>query len=229
MLDLLTARLAPALEVPVLPEADEARRWARDELARAEYSTEPSLIERVWHWLVDQLGRLTDFDAVAPPTLVPIVVVVGVALLLGVAIYLGGPVRARRRTAARGSFAVFDDEAAGSEELSAAADAAARDHDWPLAVLMRFRAIIRDLDERGVLDDLPGMTAYEASGAAAALLPGHTRELRWAGDLFDAVCYGSAQPGPREDAQLRELAAAVARARPGRVPVPARTGWAELS
>ena len=212
-----------------MPEADEARRWARDELARSDYNTDPSLWERFWVWVTERLADFSELNAAAPANLVPIIVVLAVAVLLGVALYLGGPLRARRRVARGESFAVFDDDDADAAGFTAAADEAARRGDWPVAVLMRFRAIIRDLDERGVLDDVPGMTAREASAAGGARLPDHQRPLRWAGELFDAVCYGSARPGAREDEHLRALAADVASARP----VPARAalaqGWAGVS
>ncbi|WP_324652642.1 DUF4129 domain-containing protein [Georgenia sp. H159] len=209
------AHVARWAGVPVEPDAEEARRWAQDELSRSVYSTEPSLLERLWTWFLEQLQRLTEIDASAPANLVPVIVVVGAVALLAVALYLAGPVRTRRRRRpGRGSHAVFDDEHATSADLAAAADAAAARRDWALAVLMRFRAIIRSLDERTVLDDRPGLTAHEASDAAAQRLPDCAAELRWAGRLFDDVCYGSAAPGPAEDARLRELASAVVRSRP---------------
>src|SRR5699024_912407 len=199
--------------VPVEPDADEARRWAREELSRSVYDDEPSLLERLWLWFVEQLERLTGMTAEAP-NLVPIIVVLGVVVLLAVAFSLAGPVRARRRTRGTRSHAVFDDAHATAADLTAAADAAAGRHDWSLAVLMRFRAIIRSLDERAVLDDRPGLTAHEASTTAAQRLPEQATELDWAGRLFDDVRYGSTTPGAAQDARLRTLAAATARSRP---------------
>lgn len=200
--------------VPVEPDAEEARRWAEEELSRSVYSDEPSLLGRLWQWFVEQLQRLLELDASAPPNLVPVIVVVAAVVLLAVALYLAGPVRRRTRGARTGSHAVFDDADATSADLAAAADDAARRGDWSRAVLMRFRAIIRSLDERAVLTDRPGLTAHEASIAAAARLPDCAGGLTWAGSLFDDVCYGSARPGAEEDARLRDLARAVAAARP---------------
>ncbi len=159
-----------ALGVPVEPDAEEARRWAEEELSRSVYRDEPTLLERLWTWFLEQLQRLLELDASAPPNLVPVIVVVGAVVLLAVALYLAGPVRRRTRGARTGSHAVFDDADATSADLAAAADDAARQGDWSRAVLMRFRAIIRSLDERAVLTDRPGLTAHEASAAAAARL-----------------------------------------------------------
>ncbi len=215
------------LGVPVEPDAEEARRWAEEELSRSVYDQEPTLLERAWEWFVDLLDSIFATDIPAPPNLVPVIGVLGVAVLLAVVIYLAGPLRTRRR-ARQGSHAVFDDPYTSSAELTESADAAAARGDWSLAVLMRFRAIIRSLDERAIVEDRPGITAHEASTAAAAALPQCAAGLHWAGRLFDDVRYGDARPGPGEDAQLRELAVQVAGARVA-APEPAGAGWGNPS
>ncbi len=210
----MTARAIVWAGVPVEPDADEARRWAEEELSRSVYDDRPNLLERLWTWFLELLERLTDLEASAPPNLVPVLVVLGAVVLIALALYLAGPVHTRRRATRGASHAVFDDTEATSADLTAAADAAADRGDWALAVLMRFRAIIRSLDERALLDDRPGLTAHEASTAAAARLPDCAAGLTWAGRLFDDVCYGSVRPRATDDARLRELASAVARSRP---------------
>lgn len=209
------------------PDAEEARRWAEDELSRSVYDQEPTLLERAWQWFVDLLDSIFATDIPAPPNLVPVIVVLGAAALLAVVIYLAGPLRSRRR-AGQASHAVFDDPHATSTDLTEAADAAAARGDWSLAVLMRFRAIIRSLDERAIVEDRPGITAHEASTAAAAALPGCAAGLHWAGRLFDDVRYGDVRPGRDEDAQLRELAGQVERSRVAAAAA-AATGWGSLS
>lgn len=209
----LLGRVAPG-EAPLDPDAREARRWAEEELAKAEYSAEPSIWERMWQWFVDMLDKLIGLGGPTPPNVVPLLVVCGVAAALALAIYVAGPVRLRRRRAERDSFAVFDDATQTSADLHQAADEAAGSEDFAQAVLLRFRAIIRSLDDRGVLADRAGLTAHEASTEAGTRLPEQARGLRWAGQLFDAVCYGSARPRESDDRTMRELADGVARARP---------------
>lgn len=197
-----------ASDVPVTPDAEEARRWAEQELANAVYDDSPSLLDRVVGWIRDLLEALTSLGGSAPPAVAPLVVVVVVAALLAVAVLVGGRVRQRRRSAAAtGSAQLFDDTRT-SADLTAAADAAAARGDWAGAVLDRYRAIIRSLDERALLEDRAGLTAHEAAELAAAALPGLADGLRWAGGRFDAVAYGHDPATAEDDAALRDLAAA---------------------
>ena len=93
-----------------------------------------------------------------------------------------------------------------------AANEAAAQRDWATAVVERFRAIIRSLDERGALEDYPGMTAHEAATIAAASVIKHADELHRAGALFDSVRYGEVVSTSEQDAWMRRLAEAVQRA-----------------
>nr|WP_255633393.1 DUF4129 domain-containing protein [Demequina sp. TTPB684] len=72
---------------------------------------------------------------------------------------------------------------------SAAEDAAAKG-DWTLAVIERFRGIVRDVEQSGWVPVFPGMTAYEFVTQAGVRVPTLANELDWAGDLFDRLRYG---------------------------------------
>ena len=111
-----------------------------------------------------------------------------------VAFWVAGPVRARVAGRPR-PWSSSGDDARTAAELRAAADAAAARGDWSTAVLERFRAVVRSLEERALLDDRPGRTAHEAAEAAAARLPARAAELRRAARLFDDVCYGARRGG----------------------------------
>ena len=78
---------------------------------------------------------------------------------------------ARRK---RKSGALFDDKRDASM-LTLSANKAAAAGDWVSAVVDRFRAIIRSLDERALLEDYPGMTAQEARSAWG---PGNAKPKR---------------------------------------------------
>ncbi|MFC7406379.1 DUF4129 domain-containing protein [Georgenia alba] len=212
--------------VPVDPDAAEAQEWAEEELAKAVYDDQPGLLERIIMWILDVLDAIGSLGVTAPPSFVPVIVVAAFVLVVVVALLLGGRVRARRQATARTSHQLFEDTR-DSAALRSAADEAARRGDWETAVLERFRAMVRLLDERAVLEDRSGLTAREAAGLAGSALPALADDLRWAGRLFDDVCYGHLAPGPAEDGRLRELAAAVGRARPARTPAgPPTEQWA---
>lgn len=224
----MRARLLPLSGgVPVDPDAAEAQRWAEEELAKPAYDAEPGILERLWGWLMELLERIAGLGVETPPSTVPVILISAFVLVIVLALLLGGRVRGRQRApAAAGSHQLFDD-ARSAKELHAAADAAAGRGDWSTAVVERFRALIRSLDERAVLEDRSGMTAHEAAGLAGSALPGHAQDLACAGRIFDDVCYSDHQAGPEDDAWLTDLAATVARARPMRPEErrPAGAGW----
>ena len=45
-------------DVPVGPDADTARRWAREELADPIYHEQPNLVQIIWEWVTRQLAQL---------------------------------------------------------------------------------------------------------------------------------------------------------------------------
>jgi hypothetical protein len=196
----LAAR-AIAFDVPVDPDAETAQRWLREELLKPEYQSSPSLLERFLDWLqgLFDSGPTLGLN----PGAASLVIVLAVLVVGGIAYYVAGPVRLSRRAAA--SAVVFDADERSATELRAAADAAARAGDWATAVLERFRAVVRSLEERVVLDPRPGRTADEAADVAALRLPELRADLAQAARLFDDVCYGKVVVGPEGDQLLRSL------------------------
>ncbi|NOV97617.1 DUF4129 domain-containing protein [Isoptericola halotolerans] len=203
--------LLHATEVPVEPDRETARGWLVEELAKPEYSEDPSLLVRLILWIVDLFEGVGAVD-VSPWRLALILFVV-LVVVVAVAYFVAGPARLRRH-AARGSAVVHDDDTRTADQMRAAADDAARRQDWALAVLERFRAVVRGLEERVVLDERPGRTAREAAVAASVRLPGLSTALHDAAGRFDGVCYGHLPAGPDDDAALRALDAQAAATRP---------------
>ncbi|WP_232514707.1 DUF4129 domain-containing protein [Cellulomonas sp. PSBB021] len=206
----LLARVLGAVEPPVTPDAETARRWAVEELASPEYQDRRSVLERLLEWLQRQFSDMQGVSLDGP--VVALVLVGAVALALLVAWWVAGPVRSGRASATR---TVLDhDDTRTAAQLRAAADAAARAGDWTTAVLERFRAVVRDLEERAVLDERPGRTAHEATLDAGARLPDVSAELVAGGTLFDDVAYGGRTATRVDDDRLRALVVAVGAARP---------------
>ncbi len=200
-----------AADVPATPGAQEAREAAVEELSKPAYHPRPSLLDQVWQWLSAHL-RLSQVIPGAPGWLSVLIVVVALAVLLGLLVLLLRRVTLAGRSRRRGA-SLFDDDR-DSAALTQAADQAARSGDWATAVVERFRAIIRSLDERGLIDDYPGMTAHEAAEVSATALGTLGGELRQAANLFDSVRYGEVVSTAAQDEWMRRLAQAITQTRP---------------
>lgn len=210
---------ALARVTPIDPDADEARRWLEEELAKEIYQGERSnWLQSVFDWLNRQLGRLDGPTGDASVDGVPGVVVgiVILAALIAVVIYLVmGPLRQSRR--AKASASVFEDDNRSADDMLTAAEAAAARGDWDQAVLERFRSIVREAESRRLVAVIPGMTAYEFVSAAATRLADLGPDLLWSGDLFDNVRYGHAHGSRDAYERLEGLATALSHARARRV------------
>ena len=202
--------LIVAADAPATPGAQEAREAAEAELAKPAYHPVPNLLGRLWRWLVEHLDPTTAIPGIPPllSGLIVLLVLVTCVVLLVVLLRRFKLVGRSRRDAGR----LFDDER-DARALARAADAAAERGDWDAAVVERFRAIIRSLDERGLIEDYPGMTAHEAAALASSALGALGGELTRAAVLFDAVRYGEVVSTEEQDAWMRDLAQRVDTAR----------------
>jgi hypothetical protein len=213
------AVLRAVWDVPVDPDRDTARGWLEAELTDPIYHEGPSLLDRLLAWIMEQLDNAQRAASQVDPLLAA-AVVIGIALVVGVVAFLvAGPVAPARR--ARRSAEVFGDDTRTATELRTAADAHAAAGRFDEAVLDRFRAILRSLEERALLDPRPGTTADEGAALAGARLADRAEDLRAAASLFDDVCYGDRATGRDDDVWLREVDARVAATRPERPAVPA--------
>ena len=202
--------LIAAADAPATPGAQEAREAAEAELAKPAYHPVPNLLGRLWRWLVEHLDPTTAIPGIPPllSGLIVLLVLVTCIVLLVVLLRRFRPVGRSRRASGR----LFDDER-DARALARAADAAAERGDWDAAVVERFRAIIRSLDERGLIEDYPGMTAHEAAALGSGALEALGEELTRAAALFDAVRYGEVVSTEEQDAWMRDLARRVDTAR----------------
>lgn len=204
------AALLPWLgEPPVTPDRQQAARWAAEELARREYQeARPGLVARALQWLADHFPDLPE----GPGSRWVLVVLLGIVAVAAVyAVSRVGIGRVNRRRRATGG--LFGDVARSAAEHRAEADRAAAAGDWSTAVLERFRAVARELEERAVLGDQPGRTADELAREAGTALPDLADRLLGGAQVFDEVRYGGLPGTPAADERLRALDAAVRQAR----------------
>jgi hypothetical protein len=206
--------LIRAGDLPVDLGRDEARRAAERELADPAYAAaEPSLLTQVAMWLLDWIDELLDGAAQNAPGGYLGLVVLGLLLVLGVVAVRLRIGRIGRTTTREGG--LFDGGTVTAEHHRRNADAHAARGEWAEAVRERLRAVVRDLEERDVLDTRPGRTADEAAADAGRALPACAEQLRAAARTFDDVWYGGVPGTAAMDAQLRAVDDEVRRARPG--------------
>jgi hypothetical protein len=201
-------------DLPVVPDRDTAREWLSSELQRPEYAERESLLMRLITWVLDWLSRIDWPVAPMSGAQLGITVALVAAVVLLIAWLVAGPVRLGRERV-RSAEVLDSDDARTAAQMRAAADAAASSGDWRTASVERFRAVVRSLEERVIIEPRPGRTAQEAAADAGVRLPDHAAGLRSGADLFDGVEYGDRVATAADDADLRALDAAVTAARPG--------------
>ncbi|MFI6094016.1 DUF4129 domain-containing protein [Lentzea sp. NPDC051213] len=181
-------------DVPVDLDRDEAREAAVRELSDPAYvSDDPNPLERALEWVLNRLGELfAGAGGVSGITAITIIVAV---VVLGVIIFRLRTGRTGR--ALRSGATVFGDSIMTADEHRAAADRAAAAGDLAEAVRERFRALVRELEQRGVLDARAGRTVDEVAFEAGKALPALAGDLRGAAVQFDDVWYGGRPATPQ--------------------------------
>lgn len=184
--------IALRLDIPVDVGRDEARELAQRELLDPVYAqAEPPWWQRASTWLWERFVELLDrLGGAAGSRLWLIVLGAVVALVVFVILRRTGGLQ-RRRTVGGD---VFIDRTRSAAEHRAMAEDAARRGDWGAAVRERFRAVVRQLEERGALDPRPGRTADEAARDGGVVFGMLRDDLAAAARTFDEVAYGD-RPG----------------------------------
>lgn len=173
---------------PLDPDADEARRWLQDELSEPPYrAAEPNAFDRAMQAVRDWFLGLLDGAGAVPGEVVALLVVLGVVVLVVIGLLVFGVPRLRRRR--RTAPVAFDDDRRDAAAIRRSAEDAARAADWPLAIEERFRALVRDLVVRELVQVHPGSTARALADEAARPFPAFAPRLADAAADFDAVRY----------------------------------------
>ena len=188
-----------------------ARRAAREELLDHRYrDAQPPLLVRLVGKAVRTLLELLDRAAGSVPG-----GRLGLFLLALLIAGLIAVVVVRLRPVGRGgaSAEVFTTGATlSAAEHRALADDAAATGQWGEAVRERLRAIVRELEARGVLEPRPSRTAGEVARDGSAAVPAISDPLRRATTAFDEVWYGGRSADASTYAVLVEADRAVSSA-----------------
>ncbi|HEU0129967.1 MAG TPA: DUF4129 domain-containing protein [Mycobacteriales bacterium] len=166
-----------------------ARDEARRELRKAIYHVgDEGPVQRVIRWLFRWVSSTFDkLSRVAPGGVPSLLIIVVLIVLLVVAIRIGlGPARLRNALTDRRR----DARSRSAQDYRDEAEALAARGEHKEAVRARFRAIIRELEERAVLDPRAGRTAGEIAREGSAAVPAVAGDLRAAAGTFDRVWYG---------------------------------------
>lgn len=190
----------------LIPDGDEARRWAEEELSHPRYAeAKPTWFDL----LARDIGRFiadlfsTDNSAGVGPSALIIVCIIIVAALVAALIIWGRP-RRSRAIHRPGGVLLGDDDDRTAAQLRAEAERSARGGDWDEATVLRFRALARGLLERDLIDPTPGATAQSIAREISTVFPVESTPVRSAAAFFDDVRY-LRHPATRES--YAELAA----------------------
>lgn len=183
---------------------DEARTAAERELSKGIYhQNEPGPIVRAFEAVIDWISRFLDRLASGAPggSLGPLVLLGILLVVAAVVLWRAGPIRRGART--QPPHVELSGEV-GAEQHRRRADEHAAAGRFADAVRERMRAIVRELETRGVLDPRPGRTADEVAREAGAAVPAIAGDLRAAAEVFDEVWYGGRPATPQSDARMRQ-------------------------
>lgn len=195
-------------------DPDEARSRVLDELSKPEYDDSPGFL----NWLLGTLERwlLEILDGTDGSSAAQAGITVGIALVLvAVVVLVLRRTGLIRRSHPLAVAADLDAEPVLSGEQlrrssREAIDAGRLDDGTVLAL----RALVRDLEERTLLDVTAGMTAHEAAIRAGQPYPELRGRLQRGADAFDTAAYSHRPATGKQADDLLRLAAYIAESAP---------------
>lgn len=206
--------IAGLFDIPVDPDAEQAREWLVDELSKSDYrAAQPTWFDRLAAAVRDWFESLSFGSVDGPPGLGALLVVLAVLAALVVAFLVFGLPRFGRKSRVTGDlFGQHDDRDAAA--IRRAAEAAAAAGDFETAIAEIFRSTARGLAERTVVITSPGTTAHDFAVRAAAAFPDSADRLAAAAASFDGVRYLGKAGTLAEYTAMAELEQRLRAARP---------------
>lgn len=204
--------MRPAAPPPVDP--DEARSRLLEELAEAEYDDSPGFVAWLLATIEDWLLELVDGIDGSSAAQAGIAVLVALALIgvLGLVLRRTGLIR---RSHALAVATDLDAEPVlSAPELRASAREAITAGRTDDGTVLALRALVRDLEERTLLDVTAGMTAHEAAHRAALSYPELRGRLQLGADAFDTAAYSHRTATAKQAEDMLRLAEYIAQSAP---------------
>lgn len=204
------------LDIPIDIDRETARQRAIEELAKAKYGGLPPWVTDTFERIYNLLTRL--IEGLVELTMgrmngsgggfnwAFMVVILLILAIVAFVIWRIGVPRWRRR---RQDAELELDPTRAAADYRQLAEAAAATGDWRAAVRDRYRAVIRDLEVRTILEVRPARTAWEAARLASRLLPSAQSALFTGADIFNEVLYGDKRADAERYQQMVEVDVAV--------------------
>lgn len=204
--------MIPAAPPPVDP--DEARGRIRDELAKSEYDDSPGFVEWllgvIESWLTDVVDGIDGSSAAQAGIGVALL-----ALLVTVVVLVLRRTGMIRRSPALSVAPELDAQPVlSAAQLREAARTAVGEDRTDDATVLALRALVRDLQDRTLLDVIVGMTAQEAALAAARAFPELRSRLLLGAEAFDTAAYSYRVTRPKQAEDLLRLTEYIADSTP---------------
>jgi len=202
--------------IPAAPPLgpDEARERVLEELSKAEYDNSTGFVAWLFGALDAWLDRL--LEGVDGSSTAQTAIAVLLVLLLGavVVLVLRRTGLLRRSPALAVDAALDADPVLSGEQLRGAARTAIDESRTDDGTVLALRALVRDLEERTLLDVATGMTAHEAATRAAVSFPDLRGRLQRGADAFDTAAYSVRAVGAKPAEDMLRLAEYIAETAP---------------
>ncbi|MHA7650070.1 DUF4129 domain-containing protein [Mycobacterium sp. ML4] len=184
----------PAIDI----DRDAAHDAAQRELSKPIYprqSLTEEIVDKINEFLL-KLVLKTSHVSGGWFTVTVLLIVLSIAIFVAVRV-----ARRTMRTNRGGDYELFGAGQLTAAQHRATAEAFAAEGNWAAAIRHRLRAVARELEETGVLVQVPGRTANELAHDAGAALPHLAAELSQAATVFNDVTYGE-RPGTQSAYQM---------------------------
>lgn len=202
------------LASPPQVDPDEARRRIHEELTKSEYHQGEGflswLLGAIESWLTDLLNGI-DGSSTAQAG---IAVAATVLLLVAVVLVLRRTGLIRRGASLTVAASLAAEPVLSGAQLRAASRTAISEDRFDDGTVLALRALVRDLEERTVLDVTEGMTSQEAVLAAARPFPELRSRLLLGAQAFDTAAYSMRSVRAKQAEDLLRLAEYIAESTP---------------
>lgn len=202
----------PAGPPPV--DADQARELIRRELSKSAYDDSEGFIPWLLRTIEEWLTRILSDAADTSPGRIAITVAVILLVLVVAVLVMRRTGLVRRSAPLTVGTSIHADPKATAADLRARAESALGAGQFDDAVVLALRSLVRDLEERTLLEATEGLTAHEAAQRAAAPFPDLSGRLQRLADAFDTAAYSRRSVTAKQAEDAVRLVEYIAQARP---------------